>query len=285
MEFSERLFSHDVPFLGGSIKLPSGEIFQISELSVIRSGEIAEHKQYCDEITYAISGKAYFISDDERMEIRDGQVHFIKKGMRHKIVAHEGGNFRYICIGFTPDSSCGNIRSYLKMRDEVDWFIKNDDGSIRKLTNLMLNEFYIQDDQRDIMANLYLSQILISLSRIYNGNYTYIKKESSSNSNYAVYNALRYIDREYMYITSVKSVAEELSYSEYYLSHVFKEKMGISIKEYITKKKMHAAAELLKTSNLSIGELSEYLSFGSQHTFSQAFKRFYSVSPNEYRRN
>ena len=283
MEFSSKVFSYDHLLSDKKILLPAGELIQVSELSLIRNGEIAEHVQLCDEITYVISGNATFYSDDSAEEISGGQIHYIKKGLTHKIIAGSDSNFRYTCIGFNPDLSNEIIRAFLEIRPETDRFIKNDDGSIRHLTELLLNEFYSEDENRNIMINLYLSQILISVSRIYKGNLSYIDKKSTSTSGYAVYNALRYIDREYMYITSVKNVAKELSYSEYYLSHIFSQKVGMSMKEYLLKKKLQSAAQMLKTTNLSIGEISDYLNFSTHHTFRQAFKKVYLMSPNEYR--
>ena len=88
-----------------------------------------------------------------------------------------------------------------------------------------------------------------------------------------------------MNISDVKSIASALSYSEYYISHLFREKMGMSIKEYILKKKTSAGSELLKTTDMSIKDISEYLNFGSPHTFSQVFKRLTALSPTEYKRN
>ena len=283
MEFSSKAFSYDHLLSEEKFDIPSGELFQVSELSIIRNGEIAEHIQWCDEITYAVSGTARFYSDDVCEEICGGDIHFIKKGSKHKIIAGEDFNFRYICIGFNANPEYKDLDSFFKMRNETGTFIKSDDGSIRRLTELMLNEFYKETQESSIMINMYLSQMLISLARIYRGNVIYMDKKSTSTSNYAVYNALRYIDREYIYITSVKSVAKELSYNECYLSHIFSEKVGISIKEYITKKKLQMASQMLSSTNLSIGEISDYLNFSTQHTFRQAFKKIYSMSPNAYR--
>lgn len=284
MEFSSRRFTYDALLMDKNFKVPAGELFQVSEVSVIRSGQIEEHTQYCDEITYAVSGNATVYSGDSCEEIREGQVHYIKAGLKHKIVASDDMNFNYICIGFMPNRDNSEIKSFLDVRKETDNFIKDDDGSLKNLVLLFLNEFYMQDEQSHIMMKSLFLQILITTARIYMGNFDYIDKESSSTSNYVVYNALRYIDKEFMYITNVKSVAKALSYSEYYLSHIFSEKTGMSIKEYITKKKLHSAAETLKISDLSIDRISECLNFNSPHTFRQAFKKVYSMSPSEYRK-
>lgn len=55
---SSKLFAFDNLFFDKQLRLPVGVLLQVSELSVIRSGEILEHIQTCDEITYVISGKA-----------------------------------------------------------------------------------------------------------------------------------------------------------------------------------------------------------------------------------
>ena len=102
MEITNKLFSYDRRFSKGQMRTPSAEILQIAELSLIRGGEITAHSQNCDEITYAISGKAVMYSEGIAEEISAGQIHYIRKGEKHRIVADSDKNFRYMCIGYTP---------------------------------------------------------------------------------------------------------------------------------------------------------------------------------------
>lgn len=284
MIFSSKLFAYDNLFLDKQLCLPVGTLFQVSELSVIRGGEILEHVQFCDEITYAISGKAKMYTGDKCAEITSGQIHFIKKGIRHKIVADTNENFRYICIGYIPNENYASIASYLDATKNITDFITEDEGAIRNLSRQLINEFYMRDDQSDIMINTYLVQIFLSLYRILTNSTSAKEKSSSSTSNFAVYHTLRYIDQEYLNITNIKEIADDLNYSEYYLSHLFREKMGLTIKDYLTRKKMITAETLLKTSNMSIQEIAEQLNYASAHSFSLAFKRYMLESPNSYRK-
>lgn len=41
----------------GGLCLKAGTIYQIEELSLIRGGIMPEHTQFCEEITYVVSGK------------------------------------------------------------------------------------------------------------------------------------------------------------------------------------------------------------------------------------
>ena len=278
-----RLFHCDKFFFKRRLKLPVADVFQISELSIVKGGEVEEHEQVCDEITYAISGKATFYSGDDSVQLSSGQIHYIKKGMKHKIVADEEKNFRYICIGFLPKKDYSDIASFVTEIENEDWMVIADDGNVRILSELLVNEIYSTDSDSNNMMNLYISQILIFLARLMKGMKNH-KKVNKTTTNFTIYHVLRYIDKEYLTIESIKEVAERLSYSEYYLSHLFKDKLGMSMKDYILNKKLTEAAKLLETSGMTVTEVSEYLNFNNLHTFSQAFKRYFSVSPSEYKK-
>lgn len=285
MKSDEIVFSYDNLFLSPEpMRLPMGEVFQVCELSVAGNGEIAEHIQECDEVTYCVSGNAYVYSDDFESELYPGCVHYIKRGSRHRIKAGNDG-IRFVGVGFIPDDSYGQLDSFAEAVGDARYIIAEENKDMRALTEMLVSEFYRSDKYSHNMINGYIVQILISFARSIT-----VKKEEKieraglSASSFTLYNALRYIDREYMYIKSVKEASQKLSYSEYYLSHLFKERLGITIKEYILKKKVYAAAELLKNGNMNVTEMSEYFGFTSAHTFSQAFKRYFGMSPTRFKK-
>lgn len=83
---------------------------------------------------------------------------------------------------------------------------------------------------------------------------------------------------------SIARLAKRAGYSEYYFSRKFKQEMGCSITEYITKEKMERAKLLLSTTNMSILDISMDLSFNSRSYFSDTFQRYTGISPGEYRK-
>lgn len=285
MGMTNKLFSYDRRFSKGQMRTPSAEIFQIAELSLIRGGEITAHVQKCDEITYAISGKATIYSGDICHQMEAGQIHFIKKGEYHRIVADDNNNFHYCCIGYFPDTSCENIQGFLEATDSQKSFLIEDMGSIRRLFFLLIDEFYIRDEESNKMIDLCFCQMLIILYRILSGKSTRkLNKQNKSASNYAVYQALKYIDREYLNITTIKEIAAALSYNEYYLCHIFKEKMEMTLKEYLMQKKLITAMELLESSNMKVSDIADQLHFTTLHAFDLAFKRYTGINPSQYRK-
>lgn len=283
MYFNQNVFEYSQIFSEDEKKLPFGKLYQVTEVSVIKSGEVVEHLQRCDEITYVVSGKATAYYDGTSCDLSGGEVHFIKKGKAHKIVVAPEENFRYICMGFNLNNEYEISRVFSEGTDGGDQFKLMDDGTVRTLSELLMDEIYAKDTLSDTMINLYISQILVSIIRLINNSKEKNDKESVSSFNSTIYNVLRYIDREYINLKSVGEIARRLSYNECYLSHLFKEKTGITVKEYLLKKKILKAAELLKDENITVAQISDYLNFASPHTFSQAFKRFWGASPKEFR--
>ena len=285
MKYTDKLFAYDNLFPTEQLKIDVGEIFQVSELSLMPGGEISLHHQQCDEITFVISGSAQFYSDDICDTVTANQLHFIRKGFTHRIVASSNENFRFVCIGLNPNRQNAAIKALYDALSSQPYMITNDNGTVKNLSEFLIREFYNQDEYSKDMINQYISQILITMTRIlYNKTYDYRKNSTERTANFAMYKLLRFIDREYLQISSIKSIAKTLSYSEYYLSHLFKEKMGMTIKEYLTKKKIAYATELLRNTELTIEEISDQLQFSSAHAFRRSFKQYTLVTPSEYKK-
>lgn len=82
----------------------------------------------------------------------------------------------------------------------------------------------------------------------------------------------------------VFDIASELGYHEKYLSAVFRETEGISLKQYLLQKRLHEAERLLLDTDYTVAEVAYYLNFRSPHNFSRFFKTQKALSPVEYRK-
>lgn len=82
---------------------------------------------------------------------------------------------------------------------------------------------------------------------------------------------------------SIAELAAQAGYTEYYFSHKFKSETGLSVNDYVKKKKIEQAKLLLCASKKSIQEISTELGFGSRSYFSTQFQKATGLSPKEYR--
>lgn len=109
-------------------------------------------------------------------------------------------------------------------------------------------------------------------------------RESSSRNRKLVSRAAAYIDDNFMNENiSLNSVAEKVEVSANYLSAVFSQNMKKTFVEYVTEKRMERAKRLLRTTELSSGEIGSEVGYKDSHYFSFVFKKTQGVSPREYR--
>lgn len=81
----------------------------------------------------------------------------------------------------------------------------------------------------------------------------------------------------------VRDIAKNFGYNEKYLSTMFKNKLGISLKHYIDDKKMERAKYLLINTDVWINEISDSLGYANIQSFYNVFKKETNVTPLEYR--
>ncbi|MEM8953943.1 MAG: AraC family transcriptional regulator [Verrucomicrobiota bacterium] len=82
---------------------------------------------------------------------------------------------------------------------------------------------------------------------------------------------------------SIADIAKQVGFSESYLRARFKDETGISLWQFILAAKVSHAANLLRSTEQKIGEISQACGFDSQLSFARAFKRAFGFSPRQYR--
>ena len=70
--------------------------------------------------------------------------------------------------------------------------------------------------------------------------------------------------------------------SKYHIAHIFTDNLGISIHQYITKKRLALCREAILGKS-SITEIYTTFGFGDYSSFYRAFKKEYGISPKDYR--
>lgn len=63
----------------------------------------------------------------------------------------------------------------------------------------------------------------------------------------------------------------------------FKKQMGVSPKDYLIRKRMDEACQLLRSTKKRISEIAADLGYASQYEFSNQFSRYFNVAPKHYR--
>ncbi len=111
---------------------------------------------------------------------------------------------------------------------------------------------------------------------------TWILDNKENNNHAAIRLAIDYIDKHYKEYINTEMVAEAAALSSNYFSHVFKKSMGESFTDYLNRKRIEKAKELLDQSKYKIYEVADLVGYNDYKYFSIVFKKLVGVSPMKY---
>lgn len=98
-----------------------------------------------------------------------------------------------------------------------------------------------------------------------------------------IHEAINFIEQNFQNNISVEDIADTCGLNRSYFGKIFKKSVGRTPQEFLLNYRMTKAAELLKLTKLSIGDISKAVGYDNPFHFSRAFKHVYGMPPREWR--
>jgi len=217
-------------------------------------------------------------------------------------IFHNTYQFEQLYYGYVRD---GNIAALEKLIKTTPTLVEGTvaDNSLRQAKNIFiacitLTTRYSIQGGLDIETAYQLSDIYIQRMEklstpkdIWNLRHTaafdfasrVIQGANSKPMSKDIYEATLYISNHTNRPLSVVDVAEHFMRERSAFSKKFKKETGVTIHDFILRRKLEEAKNLLRFTNQSIGEISMYLCFSSQSNFQNVFKKAFGLTPNQFR--
>ena len=97
---------------------------------------------------------------------------------------------------------------------------------------------------------------------------------------------LNHIDQNLQDDLSLEKLAEIATYSPFHFHRIFRVVTSETLQEYITRKRLEKSAMMLALKkNTSLEKIYTQFGFKSNANFSKTFKKYYGISPTEFRKN
>lgn len=93
----------------------------------------------------------------------------------------------------------------------------------------------------------------------------------------------KYIEQHLSEPLDMQQIADNVYLNQDYLTRIFKQKTGVSVKSYIVNRRMEKAKELLQTSKMPIADVAYQVGYYNYASFNRAFKKCCGTSPQSYR--
>ena len=153
-------------------------------------------------------------------------------------------------------------------------------GGLDIETAYQLSDLYIQEAERMSDAS---SITLLNATAVMDFTKRVAENKIPKGMHPDIYKAIQYIANHVNQPISVESVGAHIGIDRSSLSRKFKKELSFNISDYIMRRKLEEAKSLLKFTDKSISEISEYLCFSTQSYFQNVFKKKYGMTPKEYR--
>lgn len=229
-------------------------------------------------IHYILEGKGTYQVGERKYQLSAGQGFLIEPETLTFYQADVQEPWSYLWVGVGGYAATEHIRNIGLNEDQLI-FRYRDGERLKKIVLEMLkhtkvsvaNLYYLQGKLYEFFSALTEDEVIDSCVDISKEN-NYIQK------------AVTYIRNQYSKGLNVADIARHMNVNRSYLYTIFKDNLGISPKDFLTKFQISQAREQLALTDLSIEEVAESCGYRSCLVFSKAFKKENGMTPTEYRR-
>ena len=95
--------------------------------------------------------------------------------------------------------------------------------------------------------------------------------------------AIDYIEDNLKYPFTIEQLSKEVCCSLYHFQRLFSGATGVSVAEYIRKRRLSESLNDLRTTDKKVIEIAFEYQYGTHESFSKAFSKQYSLSPIDFR--
>ncbi len=243
------------------------------------------------EFVYVETGTVYFGISDKQFALSEGQGVFINSKILHRYFSQGNAivpNFVLMPYFIAAQDSLIYQKYVLPiMASPMDYQIFSSDIPWQaQALSLMREMMAAQENASDVeLVNSYLIQKIWHI--LYqNTDVEHMgKKENYSASSQArLQLMMQYIHQKFAYNISLSDIADQAKVSKSTALNLFQRYLGISPVTYLVNYRLQEAAKLLASTEKKVTVISKDTGFDSVDYFCKAFKKYYKLTPTEYRK-
>lgn len=166
--------------------------------------------------------------------------------------------------------------------DRNQWYFSNYGEASEKTIDRLIDNCMSGSDSALIMINA--AEIGYNLGNDYKGAESKERKYPTNPQRAIAEDMHKQLTENYGEHITAAMFAEKYGMSDSTVKNYFKNVYGYSFKEYRMKVRMEKAAELLETTDKKQVEIAMTVGYATQAKFIAAFKKYYHMTPSDYRR-
>ncbi len=216
------------------------------------------HKRTNYVLHYITAGKGTFCTDGKKYELSKGDTFLIRPDREISYFASKDNPWSYIWADFNGTSA--------KLLDSIEDDVFSLNGEL--FENIKESATFF--DTRELYLSSCISLILCHIL--------------DSRKKLDIVSTVKgYIASGRVLTLKISDIAKFMNISTVHLSRTFKEKTGISLNDYLLKKKMEKASHWLNL-DYKVSEIAKSLGYSDPTSFFRAFKSYYGYPPSKHKK-
>lgn len=263
------------------------EIFYYED-KILSPVSIHQHNFY--EIYFFIGGNVNIFLNGKEYPMSYGDICLIPPSLNHKPVFHDNSiPYRRIVLWISPsyldklDKLHGDILySFNYTAKHSKYHYSTDFSSAQLLYSKLIaimEEYHTISPFHQALTDCCISSFLLSLNRTV---YNLETPEVYGDQTTLFPKICDYIASHLEEELTLNAISNYFHVSKYYVSHLFKQYMGLSTHQYILKKRLHASKNGIH-SGIPLKNVCHYYGFKDYTSFFRAFKKEFGMSPSEFK--
>lgn len=234
------------------------------------------HRHGYSEFLFMKTGSGTLKIENETYPLKPGDLVILNKGIEHSEFFENASKNEIIFFGMDGlNLEGGNI-----LKNKSFCVVKTD-GCAEAVLGYLEQLLYEAECAPPFSAIIkeHLLQIILALTARLAGS----DLNLSFTKNSAYLEAKDYFDRNFASIDNLDNVCKTLYINKFYLTHIFKQQMGMPPIKYLILKRMELAKTLLATTDADINEVARRCGYMDTPYFCRVFRKSENTTPLQYR--
>ncbi len=222
-------------------------------------------------LEYILEGEGFLEINGQLLMPKKGDIFLLDKHSRHKYYCTKANPWHKIFISFDGHMADAFVKTYLSHGTYL--------YKCEAAKEIFLNMYQIATSDAFDYKQRH-SLILHDLMKAF----VVISENISAEPDDLAEKVKRILDNRLQTSYKIKTLSEELHYTNNHIINIFAGKFGITPYQYYAKQKIELAKEYLTHTQMSVTEIAELLCYADDGYFSACFKKQVGMTPSQYKK-
>jgi len=223
------------------------------------------------EFAYVVRGSGKLITENSMYDFAENDLFIVDKNTKRGLFFDADGEIFSICIAFKTEKTI--VENEITTLPGDRYFT-----SLKLLFEAAITESTCRGFVAKYLMENLLKCILLGVFR------SSVPEATFSNKNRVFLTAKNYFDEHYLHLENIDTVCKNLKVNKFFITHMFKENLGMPPVKYLIEKRMTLAKKFLKETTLSISAVAAECGYSDVAYFCRIFKKTVGVTPLKFRR-